>query len=164
MKDPRTRGKRRESLALGSTGSAATLRESEGGQRRRPCSPNGMIACPCLGAPCALLSPPDSALWFRRPDDPTRALSRTSSLKSAKQRPVAMSLKPDDERDTVISPLAMHGIVPASKVLGNEADVGEMAQNLMSHAEHTTILKEGMMSISSKGVPTRELAHGISTS
>jgi hypothetical protein len=75
-----------------------------------------------------------------------------------------MSLKPDDERDTVISPLAMHGIVPASKVLGNEADVGEMAQNLMSHAEHTTILKEGMMSISSKGVPTRELAHGISTS
>ena len=73
-----------------------------------------------------------------------------------------MSLEEDDERDTFGPSLAMHGIVPASKVLGSEADVGEMAQNLMNSAERTAILKDGMPSISSivKGAPACELLKG----
>ena len=50
-----------------------------------------------------------------------------------------------DEDEEMLSPLTRHGMHPASKVLGSEADVGAMAMSLMNSANHATILKDGYL-------------------
>lgn len=51
----------------------------------------------------------------------------------------------NDGVDEELSPLALHGVHPASKVLGCEADVAAMARSLMNSADHATILKDGYL-------------------